>query len=101
MDPVQFCGIPNFPGPNSDRYVEECTSTTDIFGEVCDTIDEDFFEIVVTDDIKFPGSKDGTKINFNGDVFRVPEKDLRESAPLCEAAGFDDAVFKMVNGVPV
>ena len=108
---VLFCDViadgnssdcsPNFPGPNSGRYVEECTATTGIFGEICDTVDEDFFDIVVTDDIKFPGSNDGTKINFTGDVFYVTEKDLRESAPLCEKAGFDSAIFEMVDGLPV
>ncbi|MGD1837604.1 MAG: hypothetical protein ACPKPY_06050 [Nitrososphaeraceae archaeon] len=95
------CGVLNFPGPNSDRYIEECTATTGIFGEVCDTVNEEFFDIVITDDIKFSGSDEGTKLNFNGEVFRVTEKGLVEFAPLCQKAGFDNSLFKMIDGVPI
>ena len=53
-------------GPDSDRWVQECTADNII----CDNFNEESFNMIVTDDIKFPGSE-STKINFNGERFTV------------------------------
>ena len=42
--------------------------------QVCNTIDEELFKMIVTDDIEFSGSEDGTKLNLNGDRFTVTEE---------------------------
>ena len=51
-----------FPGPDSDRYVQECTADN----PVCNEIIEESFNIIVTDNVEFPGSEEGKKLNFNG-----------------------------------
>ena len=40
--------------PDSNRYVQECDNE---FQEICDSINESSFNIVVTDDIEFLGSE--------------------------------------------
>ena len=85
----ESCQIP-IPGPDSERYVQECTA--DNF--LCD-ITEDLFKIIVTDDVKFPGSE-GTKINFNGERYTVTEDgNMGEilqnefATSNCQSVGFD------------
>ena len=36
-------------------------------------MNESSFDMIVTDNIEFPGSEDGTKINFNGERYTVNE----------------------------
>ena len=80
-----------FEGPDSDSYVQECTD--DNFG--C-SIDEASFNIIVTDDIEFPGSEEGTKLNFNGERFTVTEDvnvgGIEQNGSVnsqCQEVGFD------------
>ena len=92
------CDIPDFPGPDSDRYVQECTANGDLPGAVCNTVNEEFFNMIVTDNIEFPGSEDGKKITFNGERYTVSEEtvdfgEFSESISfLCQEAGFDGSV---------
>ena len=93
-------------GKDSGRYVEECTANTGPEGEVCDNINESFFEIIVTDDIDFPGSEDGTKLNFNGERFSITEEQIIETMNeggeqdlFCQKTGFDDG-FGISLGSP-
>ena len=98
------------PEPNSNRYVQTCTATSGDAGEVCDTVNEESFDIVVSDDVKFPGSVEGTKINFNGERFTIteeinfePENEpglQEEFNSLCMAAGFDSgSIFDIGDAV--
>ena len=89
------CNSP-FPGPNSDRYVQECTA--DFLG--C-SIDESSFNMVIRDDIEFPGSEEGTKLNFNGERFTVTEdvnllEGIQQNSIVnsqCQEVGFDGGFF--------
>ena len=59
---------PEFPGPNSDRYVQQCND------EQCEDIDDSSFEIKVENNNIFEGNEDGTKLNYNGERFTVTEE---------------------------
>ena len=90
------CGD-QFAEPNSERYIQECTATEGDLGEICDTINEGFFNIIITDNIEFPGSEDGKKLTSNGERFTVIEEEsFGERLPpqafidACLEAGFDD-----------
>ena len=85
------CGFP-IPGPDSDRYVQECTTNNFL----CNTIDEAAFDMIVTDNIEFPGSENGKKITFNGERFTVTEDanigEIRQIEGVnfvCQEIGFD------------
>ena len=85
------CGFP-IPGPYSDRYVQECTTNNFL----CNTIDEAAFDMIVTDNIEFPGSEDGKKITFNGERFTVTEdanigeiRQIEGVNSVCQEIGFD------------
>ena len=82
------------PGPESDRYVQECED--DIFEGLCDIANEVNFDMIVTDNIEFPGSEDGKKLTFNGERYTVSEETnigFEEQIPIldsiCQEAGFD------------
>jgi len=87
----------NTPGPESDRYVQECTATTGgISGAICNNLDEEFFNIIITDEVEFAGSEEGTKLNF-GERYTVTEdvisgEILQSSDSQCQEAGFDGAI---------
>ena len=91
------CGFDTFPGPeDTDTYVQDCTATEGLEGEVCSIINEELFKIIVTDDIEFTGSEEGIKLNFNGERYAVTE-DINSGEILqnpnfnseCQEAGFD------------
>ena len=78
--------------PDSGSYVQECNDND----FVCDRINESSFDMIVTDNLEFPGSEEGTKINFNGERYTVSEeynKGIIESNEFrnsqCQEAGFD------------
>ena len=78
-------------GPNSDKYVQECNNDF-----VCDRVNESSFDMIVTDNIEFPGSEDGKKINFNGERYTVTEESnigiIDSNIEIdfeCQEAGFD------------
>ncbi|MGD1834500.1 MAG: hypothetical protein ACPKQO_02120 [Nitrososphaeraceae archaeon] len=76
------------PGPDSERYVKECVDDN----PVCNNINKEAFNIIVTDDIEFPGSEEGTKLNFNGQRFTVTEEQFISDENInsqCLEAGFD------------
>ncbi|MGD1837591.1 MAG: hypothetical protein ACPKPY_05985, partial [Nitrososphaeraceae archaeon] len=80
-----FCELP-LPGPDSNRYVQKCTS------EICQDINPTIFDIKITPDIVFEGSQEGTKLNFNGERFTVTEESTlidEEFVLSCQKAGFD------------
>ena len=84
------CGFP-IPGPDSDRYVQECT--TDL---PCDNLNEATFKMIVTDNVEFPGSEEGKKLNFNGERYTVTEKLMLENPEAnlaCQEAGFDFGII--------
>ncbi|MGD1837221.1 MAG: hypothetical protein ACPKPY_04090 [Nitrososphaeraceae archaeon] len=85
------------PGPDSERYVQECTDDN----AVCNNINEEAFDIIVTDDIEFPGSEEGTKLIFNGQRFMVTEE-MQQNEFInsqCQEAGFDGGfVFPFGTG---
>ncbi|MGD1834503.1 MAG: hypothetical protein ACPKQO_02135 [Nitrososphaeraceae archaeon] len=90
-----FCELP-LPGPDSDRYVQECTS------EICEGINPSKFEIKISDNIEFPGSEEGTKLNFNGERFTVTEERTlidEEFVLSCQEAGFDDGVVEFIGSL--
>ena len=92
--------IDPIPPPNSDRWLQICT----LDNEVCDNIDEEFFNIILTDDIKFAGSKEGTKLNLNGERFTVTEEvnsvqEDPETTSLCQESGFDKGFLLNENTV--
>ena len=64
-------GVGGFPGPDSDRYVQECNDESELN---CDRINESDFDMIVTDTIEFAGSEDGKKITFNGERYTVTEE---------------------------
>ena len=85
------CGPNILPGPNSDRHIQECTATEGLGGEICENIDENFFKIIVTDDVEFPGAEEGTKLNLNGERYTVTEEMVTNDFVnfQCELAGFN------------
>ena len=91
--------IDPIPDKNSERWVQTCS----LDNEVCNTIDEEFFNMIVTDDVKFSGSEDGTKLNLNGERFTVTEmasmgqQQDQETTLLCQEAGFDDGFLVNEN----
>ena len=106
-DCADFSQIPpTVPGPNSDRYVQNCTE------ELCQGIDDSSFEIKVENANIFEGDEDGTKLNFNGERFTVTEENsnavetalvgIDPAASLeieltCQESGFDSSY---VFGIP-
>lgn len=95
------CGTNPFPGPESERYVQDCTA--DSF--LCNTLNEATFEMIVTDNVEFPGSEDGTKLNFKGERYAVTEDVnlglMQQDVDIpfqCQLAGFDDG-FKIVPDI--
>ena len=94
-DEGNFCenDLPNLPGPDSGRYVE-CTDEG--FFDACEKINAELFNIVVTDDIEFLGSEEGTKLTYNGERYTVTEENTLtfesdEDVAECQASGFDSA----------
>ena len=90
-------GDNGLPGPESDRYVQECFGG---FQEFCNLIDESSFDMIITDNIEFPGSEDGKKITFNGERYTVSEEpnigveeQNAELNSICQEAGFDGGFF--------
>ena len=83
-------------GPDSDRWVQDCTATNE-FEILCDNFNEDSFNMIVTDDVKFPSSK-STKLNLNGERYMVTEEDIDTDfgfdsfiiSLACQESGFDD-----------
>ena len=81
------------PGPDSGRYVQECNDGP--LEGLCDEVNESSFDMIVTDNIEFPGSEDGKKITFNGERYTVSEeqnigfKDNNGINSACQEAGFD------------
>ena len=63
-----YLDAPIFPGPNNDRYVQNCND------EQCTEIDDSFFEIRVENANIFEGDEDGTKLTFNGERFTITEE---------------------------
>ena len=79
---------PLFPGPNSDRYVQNCND------EQCEDIDASTFDIKIENANVFEGSEQGTKHNLDVRQFLVTEESPDNLAfPIsaaCRASGFDD-----------
>ena len=83
----------SFPGPDSDRYVQECPDGSEL---LCNIINESSFDMIVTDNIEFPGSEKGKKITFNGERYTVSEEpnigieDQDDELDFfCQESGFD------------
>ena len=79
-------------GPDSGKYVQQCNDND----FVCENINESSFDMIVTDNIEFPGSEKGKKINFNGERYTVSEEPnigiVGQDEGLdnqCQEAGFD------------
>ncbi|MGD1834163.1 MAG: sialidase family protein [Nitrososphaeraceae archaeon] len=77
-----------FSGPESGRYVQECSS------EKCEGINPSMFDIKITEDIEFQGSEEDTKLNY-GERFTVIQKVKLESSSedidrICQLSGFDN-----------
>ena len=90
-------------GPDSDVYVQECTATNQPYSDVCEQVNEEFFDITVTDNIEFQGSEEGTKLNFNGERYTVTEEQfpfVEELDSGCQGFGFDTGfdVFIQADG---
>ena len=90
-----------FPGPDSGRYVE-CTDGG--WEDVCEKINEKSFNIVVTDDIEFLGSEEGTKLTYNGERYTVTEEsnvideeNFAEFISECQDSGFDGAAVAFAS----
>ena len=99
----QICPLESILGPDSDRYIQECT----VNEFVCDNINEEFFDMIVTDNIEFLGSQDGKKIKFNGERFTVSEDisfgEIQRNESFnseCKEAGFDGS-FVFQRGVAI
>ena len=80
-------------GPNSDRYIQECSDGAQ---EFCNMINESSFDMIITDNIEFPGSEEGTKLNLKGERYTVTEEPNiaitgsdEEIDTECQEAGFD------------
>ena len=92
-----FCFEEGDLSPDSDRWVQDCTATNE-FEFICDNFNEKLFNMIVTDDIKFPGSE-SKKINFNGERYNVIEEEIDIDLGLpsiifpqiCLELGFDDS----------
>ena len=89
-----FIGEGELPGPESDRGVQECNDN--FLDDLCDKVNESSFDMIVTDNIEFPGSEKGKKITFNGERYTVSEEQKigikvqnEELDFLCQEAGFD------------
>ncbi|MGD1838621.1 MAG: hypothetical protein ACPKPY_11275 [Nitrososphaeraceae archaeon] len=95
------------PGPNSDRYVTQCSS------ESCEGIDDSSFEIKVENANIFEGDEDGTKLIFNGERFTVTEENSNavetalvgldfgaslELELICQESGFDSSYVYGMSG---
>ena len=91
--------IDPIPPPNNERWIQTCT----LDNEVCNNIDEEFFKMILTDDIEFSGSEDGTKLNLNGERFTVTEEantghENQELISLsCQESGFDEGFLVNEN----
>ena len=91
--------IDPIPPPNNERWIQTCT----LDNEVCNNIDEEFFKMILTDDIEFSGSEDGTKRNLNGERFTVIEEantghENQELISLrCQESGFDEGFLVNEN----
>ena len=75
------------PKPDSNRYVQDCTNIQ------CQEINASLFTIKITDNIKFQGSEEGTKLNFNGERFTVTEEFIKtelseDIKKICQDSGF-------------
>ena len=94
---LQQPGIPTFPAPDSDRYVENCTN------KQCEDIDIDSYEFTLLPQVDFNISEEGTKLNLVDERYTVAEKIVFEDSSFsvfCNASGFDTAVFTPIeNGV--
>ena len=93
-EPFSCFGEGGLPGPDSDRYVQECSNERSL---LCNTVNESSFDMIVTDNIEFPGSEQGKKITFNGERYTVSEEPnigVEGQIPIldsfCQEAGFDD-----------
>ena len=88
------CGFTPIALPDSDRYVQECTADN----LICNNVNEDFFDITVTDNVEFPSSGEGTKLNFNGERFTVTEEFIKIGTTTdfisskCQQSGFDEGL---------
>ena len=85
---------PDFPEPDSDRYVKECTS------EQCEDINAEIFDLKLTPDVEFTGSEEGTKLNIKGERYTVVEEDIIPGGPFpffCQESGFDTATQHNVD----
>ena len=92
-----------FPKADSGRYIE-CTNNG--WENICEKINSESFNIVVTDEIEFPGSEDeGTKLNFNGERYTVieeknnviPDGEFSNFLSQCKVAGFDDVTSQSIG----
>ena len=91
-----FCEGEGIPGPNSDRWVQQCND------EQCEDIDVELFTIKIDKDVEFQGSEDGTKINLSENTFVVKESgpvgdNVGPFGDLCEEAGFDDVTVEFLD----
>ena len=100
----------NFVGPDSGRYGQDCTTNAGSEAEICSNINEEAFNIIITDDVEFPGSEEGTKLTF-GERFTITEESIFELNPnptnqeiinsACQESGFDDGFILNLEGAPV
>ena len=89
----QRCDINGgYLGPDNEKYVKQCSGDN----IVCNNINESIFDMIVTDNIEFPGSEDGKKITFNGERYTVTEdvnigetEGNNELNFRCQESGFD------------
>ena len=91
IDPDCNSELSDIPESDSDRWVQECNS------EQCERVNPSTFDIVVTANIEFPGSEEGTKLNFNGERYTVTETgDSSEIEDMfnqfCQQNGFDKGI---------
>ena len=60
---------------------------------ICNIIDEEFFNIIVTENLQFSGSEEGKKLNFEGERYTVTEPRINNIGNIlfgsCSDAGFD------------
>ena len=88
-------GPPTFPGPDSNRYVQDCDN------EQCEDIDASVFEIKIENANIFEGSEEGTKHNLDIRQYLVTEPgDNAFGFPaeeFCEASGFDSGYAEILD----
>ena len=88
-------GPPTVPGPNSDRYVQNCNH------EQCENIDAELFTLEINKNPKFQGSEEGTKINYNENAFTVEEaSEFENFGPFsfaCDESGFDSVTAERLD----